>query len=270
MKEESAKKIIDAIKRDKIKPKNRAYFIAKRLIFWFVLGLIIVLASMFLSLAILSLVDFDLELLRALHLGRYIRILILTAPYLWILLLAACIFLSYYVFRKTKKGYRYSMLLVAVVILLVVSALGVGAHIVRVNERMEKAISIGPPILGRIAPHRERRFLRPDEGVLTGKITEIEIEEFKLLTPIDELWEVFYNEETVYRSEDIQIGERTIVVVGEKTGEREFVAEKIKQLTPPGQKMRLFREERINMQREMPIQDMPGKAKGSGGRFKQN
>lgn len=260
MKKETSKKIMETIKKEKIKPKEKWFFILKKIGFWLVLTVVVLLGAVFLSLAILSFSDYDLELFRALQVGHYVRLLVFTAPYLWMLLLVGSILLSYFVFRKTKTGYRYSILLVAMVILLIVSALGVGAHVSKMNDRMERAISEGVPPLGRLAPPREQKFFRPEEGIISGRVIEKDDNKFKLQSPREDVWNVSYDNETIYKQEDLEVGGHVIVVVGEEIGEKEFMAKKIKRLRGPG-RMQKKGKGTMQIHNEKNKQFMPGRVK---------
>lgn len=235
MEKEKSKKIIDQIKKQEIVPAPKWKLNLKSYVFWVLLIGIVLLSAIFLSLAIFSVVDFDFELMRQLRLGRYIRLLIVSAPYVWLIMLVLTIVLGFFVFRKTRTGYRYNALLIASVILLVVSTLGAGAHMMKVNDRIENAFSRGPEGLHRLAPPGEEKFFNPKEGIISGKIIEKQKELIVIKNINGEEWAVSYDKDTKIRRSELIKVQGVVIVIGEETGEREFNASAIKPLKRPGE-----------------------------------
>jgi len=70
--------------------------------------------------------------------GLFRRILV-NIPYFWIFILSIFLFLAYYNFKHTKKGYRFSEYLIISFIILVSILFGVIAHGVGMGARIEGA-----------------------------------------------------------------------------------------------------------------------------------
>ena len=118
---DNSKKIIDKIKQDHIEPEPKWKVNLSNYLFWALLAVVVILAAGFFSLVLLGLADFDSELLQIVRVRRFAGLLFLSAPYFWLVLLTLSIALGYLAFRRTKRGYRHSMLLVAVIILFLAS-----------------------------------------------------------------------------------------------------------------------------------------------------
>lgn len=237
MKKDTAKKIIDQIKEEKIIPDPKWKVNLKSYVFWGLLIFIVLLSAAFFSLALLSVVDFDLELMRQLKLKRYIVLLMMSAPYIWLAMLVLTVVLGFFVFRKTKKGYRYSVLFVASLIFLSVSVLGVGAHVAHVNKKIDEAFARGPKGLHKLVPPGEERFFMPEEGIIAGEIVEKKEGSIIVKTFMDEEWEIFYDEKTKLKKKDLIEKKKVIIALGEKIGEKQFKAEKIKPMRGPGKRI---------------------------------
>lgn len=227
-----SKKIIDKIKKDHIAPEPKWKVNMSNYLFWALLGLIVLLAAGFLSLIILSFIDFDIELYRLIRIRRFAGLLFLSAPYLWLVLFVLSIALSYLAFRKTKKGYRHNVLLIATIILFLVSMLGVGAHVAKVNNRLEQGIARKAPFLNKFAPPRGRHLMCPEKGILSGHTTEVR-ESFLTLEDFNrKKWEVRYDNETrIGRREKLEQG-LDVLVVGKMIDSDSFDAEMIRQIRP--------------------------------------
>ena len=228
MDKDVSKKIIDKIKKDHIEPKPKWKVNFSNYLFWILLGLIVLLAAAFFSLALLSLIDFDVQLYRLIRIRKFARLVMLSAPYLWLSFLVISMAFSYLAFRKTKRGYRYNVLLVAIAILFVVSALGVGAHVAKVNNRLEQGIAKKAPLLSKFAPPRGRHLMRPEDGILGGQIMEL----YELMLTLEDFnqkeWEVHYDNETrIGRREKLEQG-LDVLVVGKKIDDDSFDAEMIR------------------------------------------
>lgn len=233
MEKDLSKNIIDKIKKDHIVPYAKWKVNWKSYLFWTLLTFLILLSAIFLSLAYLSIIDFDFDLMRQMKLGRYFGLLMVSAPYLWASMLALTLFLGFQVFRKTEKGYRYSVLFMAGIIFLAVSALGVAAHMGHVNKKFGEAFANGPRSLRGLAPLGEQKFFRPEEGIIAGEIVEKNSSSLVIETLGNGEWEISYDENTrIGKPQHLEVGQ-AVIIVGEKTGEQKFKAFGVKPLRGP-------------------------------------
>ncbi len=234
MKRKTSKKIIDTIKDEHIVPDPKWKINLKNYLYWGILACMVILSAAFFSLALLNVVDFDFELFCQLKAGKYLKLLIFFAPYLWIGLFIFCFVLGYLIFRKTKKGYRYNVLFVAGIILIIVSILGVGTHIARMNEKIEDQFSRRAPQFRKIILPRAEYLLESGDGIIAGTIEQKEKESFVLKTRNGKEWTVIFDENTRIRKERIlKVGVK-VMIVGKKVNSNSFKATGIKPLKRRG------------------------------------
>lgn len=208
-----SKQITEKIKEDCIVPDSKWKNYFKNYSFWGAFFLVISLGALFLSLIILNVTDLGPELIKQLKLRKFLFLVFLTMPYLWIGLLLITIFFGFMVFRKTKRGYRYNVLFVFGAVVLSIAILGALAHLSKINRQVNKGIP-GPEKLVR---PMEGRWQRPEEGLLGGEIINVESAKiFLIKTPKGEDWKIIYSDDTkIKNSVKIETGER-VGMLGEK------------------------------------------------------
>lgn len=227
MKKDISKEIVAKIKKEKIKPTEKWKVDLKNYAYWGVVGLFVFLSGAFFSLIIFNLAGFGGEMFGFFGLGKFLKILIFAAPYLWIVAFAVCVVLGVLIFQKTKTGYRHNVLFVVSIILLFVSVIGVLGHVYRMNEKFEDRLLHNPkhPIMSKLK--RDGRMLMPEEGILIGEIVKLEDDKLHLKDPRDEKWKVFYSDKTkIGKKVELEQGKR-IFIAGEKKGEHGFSAFRI-------------------------------------------
>ncbi|MEA1926278.1 MAG: hypothetical protein U9M90_03505 [Patescibacteria group bacterium] len=237
MKRKTSKKIIDTIKDKHIVPDPRWKINLRDYLYWGILACVVILSAAFFSLALLNIVDFDLELFCQLKVGKYLRLLIFSAPYLWTGLFIFCFVLGYLIFRKTKKGYRYNVLFVAGIILIIVSILGVGTHIARMNEKIEDQFSQRAPQFRKIILPRAERLLASGEGMIAGTVAQKEQEKFILETRNGKKWTILFDTNTKMGKERVLKNGEKVIVVGKKIDKNTFKAIGIKPLKRRGKNL---------------------------------
>jgi len=223
MENNPAKKIIEKIKQEKIVPESKFFLNWKNYLFWTVWVLTVLLGAIFFSLIILNLLDIHPMIFRSLGLGKVTFIFFKTAPYLWIILALLTIVSGFYVFRKTKHGYRHSLLFVTSVGVLLISMLGTILHISKINKNIGNKFFAYGPVPRDIAFPEQRRWQSPMEGMLGGEVILVGDDVIELKSFNDDIWEVQYSDDTEMRIRKLK-EEMIIEVLGEKIGINEFRA----------------------------------------------
>jgi hypothetical protein len=231
MKKSFSQEVIMEIKKGNIKPIKKWKISLRNNAYWFILALLILLSGSFFSLIVSSFVFLGPEVFFFLKFRSFFRILIFAAPYLWIFAFMVCIISGILIFQKTKTGYRHSLMFVASMILLIVSVLGVSAHFYKINDRFENRFltngSRGSMIMS--LKKEERSFL-PKEGLLIGKITMIDENEFMIEDLMQRIWTIKYSDKTkMAKDMNLEIGE-DVVIFGEKKEDNIFSALGIKKI----------------------------------------
>lgn len=211
-----AQEIVAKIKEDHIVPASRWSMHWKSYAFWMLMGCMIIIGALSLSLVIFNVSDIDLRFFRSIELRKLIRIVFVTAPYLWIGLSALALMCGVAAFRKTARGYRQSTLFVTSLVVLVVSVLGIASHVLRMDHRMGGLISRhAPPPLSDFANPMEGRWQRPGDGLIGGEVVSLGEQQFTLRSFDDQEWRVLYDQKDV---EVVSVGAK-VGVIGTKVGE---------------------------------------------------
>jgi hypothetical protein len=105
--------VLERIEREGIKPHSRWYWLTQEYGLWTVWAISVVLGSLALAVVSFSSLYIGYALYEATH-DNFLTFLLDTMPYLWFLAFAALMVAAHFNLRRTKKGYRYSPVLVTV------------------------------------------------------------------------------------------------------------------------------------------------------------
>ena len=206
-------------------PESRWKLNWKSYLFWLAWGGTLFLGALFFSFIIFNFLDIRPEIFHHLRLGRFIFLLAMTAPYLWIGLSVLALVSGFLAIRRTKRGYRYSVLFATSLGVLIISILGITLHMSRINEGVRGSVFRGIPGQRNLAFPIEKRWSRPDGRMLGGEISELQPDYFMLINFEDEIWEVRYFPDTEMKIDKPLEEGMKVGVIGEKVGDRKFRAE---------------------------------------------
>lgn len=220
--------IVQNIKEGHIIPESKFKLQWKSYLFWTLIVAMVIIGALSLSLTILNLSDIDPRFLRHMELGKLIMVIMITAPYLWIILSLAALYFGIKALRSTYKGYRHSTLFVTSLIVLIISILGFFSHFLKIDNRMHGMFSKNAPnFKGLVAP-REGRWTRPGDGLIGGEVIKKEVDTLYLKSFDDNEWLITYNEKTEGNNlAEIAVGKK-VGIVGEKNGEFSMQARMIR------------------------------------------
>ena len=109
---------------------------------------------------------------------------------LWIIFFVALCVLVVLMLRQQTHAYRYRLVGVAGMVGVSVLFLAMGLHFLRLPDRAERYAERGVPPLARPWLMRGHPRLRPEDGVLIGRLTEIQPDHFVVERPPHEIWKV--------------------------------------------------------------------------------
>jgi hypothetical protein len=227
-----AKEILEKIRSGHVTPESKFRLQWKNYLFWIIWFLMIVFGAISFSLVIFNLLDFGPEMFHYFRLGRIFRLIVFTAPHLWIILSFLALFFGLLAMRKTRRGYRYSILSVTAAAVLAISILGVSMHFMKINERFGMGIGRGTPGFGQIAFPEESRWEMAKEGLLGGEIISLQDEFFDLKDLRGDDWRVDYSDKTDIKTPEPLRAGMVVGVIGEKINNNTFQAKFIKLLPP--------------------------------------
>lgn len=174
-----AKGVLARIEHDAIKPTSKSLFVFKNFSLWGLWGLALILGGLALSVALFSELNSGWESYEITHPNAFI-FFIQSFPLLWMFLFAMLLFFGLYTFRKTKTGYRYSLLIIVFsgLVLTIIGGLlfqggGFGAQ-------TEALLSRFLPYYVPALHMRESFWLQPERGLYSGIVTAIDTERMEL------------------------------------------------------------------------------------------
>lgn len=218
-------KIIDKIKKENIKPLPKWKVDFKSYLYWAVLIFLILVGGLFISLALIDYLNIGPELARNLKLRNFLFTVFRATPILWIILLVLSLVFGIAAFRSTKRGYRYSIVSVLILMVFLISVLGFLSHISKIDQRIKNALE-DRPHLNKFGPSHEKRFFQPENGIIVGKVEKIEGDKIILRSPQGK-WRVYFSEDTKIKGKKEGKLGRRILVIGNKIDEENFQAKEI-------------------------------------------
>lgn len=219
-------KLIAKIKNAKLFPKPRWQFLLKNYVIWVsgILALIIGALAVSVMIYLLKYNDWDIYYQTK---KSFLEFFILTLPYFWFIFLSIFVFIVFYNFKHTEKGYRYSSFLLASVSVILSIFLGVIFFTTGVGEKLDD-------VLGRQAPFYDSVFNRhvdfwsqPADGRLSGMIiSQSDKTEFLLIDRSQEEWLIEAENAKSHSGEEIVVGQ-PINLLGREDGENIFRVDEI-------------------------------------------
>jgi len=227
---ELEKKILEKIKEEKIVPKPRWQFLLKNYSIWtaFVASVIIGGMAFCVSLSIIANNDWDLY--------RYLKIspvthILLSLPYLWLVLLFLFLGLAIYNYKHTKCGYRHGVFIVFGLSIAGSLLLGYIFHSYGMGRKIDRIFSRNIPIYQETfcCCNRKDIWSQPDKGLLGGRIMNVRLDDgFELEDFQGMVWQVEKDGQVLIREPFlVRVGEG-VKLIGEERAQQHFWAREIR------------------------------------------
>lgn len=172
--------IIQKIKNENVKPISKNVFLFRKVSVWFLFAISTVFgayAFAFFFLKTLS-IDFDNWHYFA---NSYNAFLIENIPIIWIFLFIFSLFLMFYLFKKTNKGYKHSIVFIGVASLTISFLLG---------GILAKTLVYKGLLVDRFENEKVINWSNPESGILSGEVLFVS-DEYVLIRDIkDDIWNV--------------------------------------------------------------------------------
>jgi len=230
---EFTKKVIERIKHEGIEPEPGWTFAMKRSLLWIGIVLAGGFAALSLSMTAFSLLSIDRNPFTLPPERLFSFAFFRSLPFFWIGLLFAFSALAIFEFRNTRHGYRHRIAVVALLsgIVVIVGASFLSAW--GTDERAERMMKNRFPHYEEMTEMREQFWSRPEEGFLSGTITEITPENISLTDRDGTKWTVILEDETRIRPL-VRIEKGSVVkMLGERKDDHTFEAEEIRPWEKP-------------------------------------
>lgn len=231
--------ILNKIKKENIEPKARWTFLLRDWVMWGVGLLCLIVGSLAFAIILHMFKSGNWDLYRAAH-GNVLAGFFSTLPYLWLLLLAIFIFVAYYNFTHTKKGYKFGIYTLILAAVLASILFGTGLYAIGAGSAADEVLSDRLPLYNRIGNRHRVLWNRPEEGLLIGRVIEVNKDK-KLLNLLDikkENWKVLFEHADLAPQVRLEKGIQ-LRMIGEKLDDKTFDARKIAPFFPEGEMIKI-------------------------------
>ncbi len=200
----TVKNVIDKIKAQKIKPTPRWQFVFKNALIWSFFVFFALFGALAFSVIIYAFRENDFDVFPYFEESGF-SLFLKMLPVVWLVFLA-CFFVFSIVFLKnTKKGYKFSILTVFLVNILLSIVLGSFVYVSGGAERMDRIFAEKVPFYKGLHEQRFERWQKPKEGFLAGEIiskdeTILIIEDLR-----GETWIVYFEKAKIHPKADLFI-----------------------------------------------------------------
>jgi len=168
-------KILNKIKKDKVTPKPRWYFMLMHLFLGAAVFISIVLGSLAVAIVIRHFILTDWELAHQITGGR-IKSVVVVLPYLWLSFIGLVMLIADRLFTHTKKGHRVKAWIVATGTVLISVVLGTAFYFVKLDQPVESVLRGHFELYKDWEIKKHEIFSSAEQGVLAGKIVKIDPE----------------------------------------------------------------------------------------------
>lgn len=155
--------------------------------------------------------------------------LIIAVPFVWIILTIIFIFVAYYNFRHTKKGYKISVFKILLINVGISLIFGIILNILGVSQKLNDVFIDKVPFYTHSLDLRTQVWMRPDQGYLAGTIIDIDKSNNKI--GIKDLngqeWNVNIEDAFVKGRVKLEINEQ-IKLIGKLASENSFDASELR------------------------------------------
>lgn len=203
--------VLQRIKEGGIKPISKNIFSFKRVLFWSLVGVSLVVGAVSFSATLSILFNNDWYLYNKLGLGFILK----TLPYFWFIFLMLFAVLGEFYYRKTFLGYRHRIVTVVGVYIVITVISGTVLHLVGVGETVEQSLFKNIPVYHAVVFDRNEIWTHTEQGLLTGKIIKISEKSIQVIDKKGTIWNININNAFLNKKTPFEVG-KTIKIVGDK------------------------------------------------------
>ena len=222
-----SEKTLKKIEEKNITPKPRWHFLLKNYFIWLLFFFSIIIGALAVSVMVFIEIEYDWDIYKFLGRSLFSHIFF-SLPYLWAAVLLLFIFVAYYNFRNTTKGYRYNVffllggsIFLSLILGLVFFECGLGAGI-------HKLFSEQIPFYNSCVCDKSDVWNNPEKGLLGGEIIDIKSQnDFSLQDLNGDMWHIKTECDKVSDCCFLQKGER-VELIGQELKDNIFIAKFIR------------------------------------------
>ncbi len=223
-----SKETLKKIKNEQVHPKPRWYFLTRNYFYWFMFSFTTALGGIAFGMILLITSDLDWDIYPYLGISLP-EAVVISLPYLWIVLLIFFLFITYYHFTHTRTGYRYRFIVIFFLSFLTSALLGFYFYQYGWTETVERQLRNRVPAYQRMVYNRENQWTHPERGLLCGVVIEIMPEKNRLLLEdyLNKKWEISSNQARVRDNMPLARNQH-IKIIGHQISESVFKATEIR------------------------------------------
>ncbi len=180
-------KILDRIHKEKMSPRSRWYFMTERWFFMTLIVVAIIIGSVAVTTSVFILTDHDWFAIDHLQEGLFLHI-IKTIPYLWIVIIAGVIAITYFNIKKVRRGYRYGSQKIIVGSLFLSIVLGTALFFAGVGKYLDYYFDHYIPSYKTLVSSNSDIWIYPEDGLLSGRIITASANSFTLIDIDEQPW----------------------------------------------------------------------------------
>jgi hypothetical protein len=202
--------VMQKIKETGIKPISRNVFSFKRVLFWSLVGVSLIFGALSFSVVLSILFNNDWYLYNKLGFGFILK----TLPYFWVVFLVIFMILGEFYYRKTLLGYRYRIITIVGIYVIITVISGSALNAIGVGENIEQSLFENIPVYHAVVFDRNEIWTHPEQGLLTGKIINIGEKSIQVMDKKGVVWNININAAFLNNKMRFVVG-KTIKIVGD-------------------------------------------------------
>ncbi|MBN2307178.1 hypothetical protein JXD20_04285 [Candidatus Peregrinibacteria bacterium] len=219
-------KILEKIRKEKMIPKSRYYFILMHTLLGTAILSSVMIGGIAIAIVIRHLTLTDWELAHQFT-GSHIRSALLIAPYIWLIFIGISILLADTLYKHTKKGYRLKLWQLIMTSVILSFVFGGTFYVTKADKPIEFSLSKKIPSYAEWKIKKAQIFVAPEKGVIAGEI--IAIDEDEKMTIVDfkeKKWIIEKGEMRSRNEKPFEVGMQ-VGIIGETTNHEHFKAIRI-------------------------------------------
>lgn len=224
---------LEIIKQKEISPKSKWQCFLYSKIAWGLSFVFVVIGSLAFSVVIYMVKNNDWDMHS--HLGNSLaEFIIVTLPYFWIALLIILICLAFFSSKFTEKAYRYKLITLLSIGLLLNIVLGIIFYNIGFGRVIDLYLQDKVPVYNYMSINKAKMWTQPEKGLLAGLIISVNEKQLTVKDYNNNLWNIELADNVIIKGRmEIEVGLR-INIIGEKQEDGYFLAKEIRPLIGRG------------------------------------
>jgi len=211
-----SKKILNQIEKEAIEPTPKLIFHLRNTGLWFLATVSVVLGGFATSLLAYNAANQDWDIYS--HLGEsFLGSIISAIPYLWVITLIIFLVLAVLNIEHSKKGYKYSPILVLVVSFGITLVLGLLGFVSGFGAKADNYLGQKFTPYQTVESKKLEIWNQPEKGLLAGTIESLTGNTLALRSFDGKIWQIDFKNATIRGRADLRSGQE-IKVIGQDNG----------------------------------------------------